>query len=289
MHEALVIKHVIRFFPYLIASMPERVLIKYGGNAMRDESLKNEIAVAVAHLETKGFEVILVHGGGPFINAALEAANIASEFIGGQRYTSPEALEHIERTLKGQVNASLVAAFNRAGLRAVGLSGKDGQVVVAKQRLITDENGRQQTIGQVGDVVRVDPRLPELLLKSGFTPIFTCIASDEAHNDFNVNADMFAGHLAAALHVDQYIVLTDVDGLYERYPDPDSILRSLTLEELERGFGSIVQGGMIPKMESCAIALRKGAKQSVVLNGTKPEQLSAYLLDKESIGTTLTI
>jgi len=267
--------------------MSKRILIKYGGNAMRNETLKEDIASKVAELKEHGFETILVHGGGPFINTALDAAGIESEFIGGQRYTTPEALGHIERTLKGQVNASLVAAFNRAGLKSVGLSGKDGQTVRAEQRIIEDESGKTSNLGQVGDVVHVDAQLPELLLKAGFTPIYTCIASDEQHNDFNVNADMFAGHLAAALQVDQYIVLTDVDGLYASFPDPDSIVHQLTLEELDGQYSSIIEGGMIPKMESCAIALKNGAKKAAILNGTKPVQLTQLLLEDQSIGTTL--
>lgn len=267
--------------------MTKRVLIKYGGNAMRNESLKSAIAENVADLEKQGFEVILVHGGGPFINTALEEAGIESEFIGGQRYTTPDALKLIERTLKGQVNASLVAAFNRAGMKAVGLSGKDGQTVVVKQRMIDDGNGSQTNLGQVGDVVSIDPALPELLIKSGFTPIFTCIASDEQHADYNVNADMFAGHLAAALTVDHYVVLTDVDGLYENYPDPESIIERIQLGSLDQLYNRVIEGGMIPKMESCAIALQNGAKQAVVLNGTQPDQLTRYLVKNERIGTSL--
>lgn len=254
---------------------------------MRNESLKSDIAEKVADLQRKGFEVILVHGGGPFINTALEEAGIESKFIGGQRYTSPDALKLIERTLKGQVNASLVAAFNRAGMKAVGLSGKDGQTVVVKQRMIDDGNGQQTDLGQVGDVVSIDAALPELLLKSGFTPVFTCIASDEHCDDFNVNADMFAGHLAAALNVDYYVVLTDVDGLYENYPDPESIIERIQLSALDELYNRVIEGGMIPKMESCAIALQNGAKQAVVLNGTQPDQLTRFLVNNEPIGTSL--
>lgn len=256
---------------------------------MRNEALQDKIAEAIARLNQHGFEVILVHGGGPFINAALEDAGIESEFIEGQRFTTTEALTHIERTLKGQVNAALVSAFNRAGLKSVGLSGKDGHTVVAEQRLFVDKNGEHRNIGQVGDVIKVNAQLPEMLLKAGFTPIFACIASDENHEDYNVNADMFAGHLAAGLKVQYYIVLTDVDGLYERYPDPKSIFTTMSRADLEPAYHKIIQGGMIPKMESCAIALDGGAEKAVVLNGTKPEQLTDLLLDGKPIGTTITI
>lgn len=267
--------------------MVKRILIKYGGNAMQNESLKSAIAKNVAALSKQGIEVVIVHGGGPFINAALEAANIQSEFVGGQRYTSTQALALIERTLKGQVNASLVSAFNRAGLKSVGLSGKDAACVQVEKRIIRGEDGRERDLGHVGDVVHVDAKLPELLLNQNMTPIFACIASDKQHNDYNVNADMFAGHLAAALRVDYYVVLTDVDGLYRNFPDPKSILPTITVSALEAAYGEIIQGGMIPKMESCAIALKHGAYRAVVLNGTKPEQLTDFLLREEQIGTTI--
>lgn len=272
---------------YIKSHMKKRILIKYGGNAMQNESLKTSIAEKVAELSKGGIQVVVVHGGGPFINAALKEANIQSEFIGGQRYTSTEALALIERTLKGQVNTSLVSAFNRAGLKSLGLSGKDAACVQVKQRIILGKDGEKRDLGHVGDVVSVDAALPELLLAEGMIPIFACIASDAEHNDYNVNADMFAGHLAAALKVDYYVVLTDVDGLYQNYPDPESILTTITLENLEASYGKIIKGGMIPKMESCAIAIKNGARSAVVLNGTKPEQITDFLLGEKQTGTTI--
>lgn len=255
---------------------------------MLNDAVQEQMARVISRLVEGPFEVVLVHGGGPFINIALEDAGIKSEFVEGQRYTTAEALTYIERTLKGQVNAMLVSAFNRAGLKAVGLSGKDGQTVVAKQRIFTDKDGKKRDIGQVGDVVKINPKLPETLLAAGFTPLYTCIASDEQHNDYNVNADMFAGHLAAGLKVHYYIVLTDVDGLYAKFPDPDSIIRTMSRTELEESFHTVIQGGMIPKMESCAVALDGGAEKAVVLNGTHPEQLAQLLLEAKPIGTTIT-
>ena len=268
-----------------------RVLIKYGGNAMINEELKEKIAIRIRDLWTHGVQVVLVHGGGPFIDKALQEAGIESEFLDGQRITTEEAFKHIEKTLKGEVNGSLVNVFNRVGLRAVGLSGKDGQIVVARKRWhrTVDNNGAtvKKDIGQVGDVEAVNPHLLNLLLKEGFIPVIACIASDAEGNDYNINGDVFAGEIAAALKVDAYVVLTDVDGLFSRFPDPNSIIHQLNLAELPSYYQSIISGGMIPKMESCEAAVRAGAKKAVILNGTQPDQIKDYLMEDQLIGTTL--
>ena len=270
----------------------QKVLIKYGGNAMINKELKKEIAAKIKELQDHQIKVILVHGGGPFINLALKEAGIASEFFDGQRFTSAEALLHIEKTLKGEVNSSLVNIFSQAGLKAVGLSGKDGQIVLAKKRWhhVQNEFGgtSKMDLGQVGDIKRVDTKLLHLLLDEDFTPIITCIASDEEGNDYNINGDVFAGKLAAALEVQDYIVLTDVDGLYADYPDPLSIIPQITLEKLPFYYQTVISGGMKPKIESCEAAVRAGVKRAVILNGTKPEQISDYILKQIELGTTLT-
>ncbi|UII29416.1 acetylglutamate kinase [Fulvivirga maritima] len=265
-----------------------KVLIKYGGNAMQSEDLKNQIAQKIKILHESGFEVLLMHGGGPFINKALELAGIESEFFDGQRHTSAEALVHIERALKGEVNSSLVGLLNKTGLKAVGLSGKDGMLAIAEKRWhVPLSGGEKIDLGQVGDVKSMNTDLPQRLLTAGYIPVVTCIASDDEGNDYNINADMFAGHLAAALEVDEYVLLTDVDGLFENYPDPDSILHSVKLSDIEAMYGDIITGGMIPKLESCEIAMKNGAARATILNGTKPEQITDYLLHRKSIGTTI--
>lgn len=263
------------------------VLIKYGGNAMLNQDLKVEIANKIKALESRKIQVVLVHGGGPFINLALERAGIASEFVEGHRYTTPQALVEIEKTLKGEVNSGLVSVFNNVGLKAVGLSGKDGRMVVAERRHHTNEAGEKLDLGQVGNVKEVDCQLVRTLIAADYTPVITCIASDKEGHNYNVNADMFAGNLAAALEVDEYIVLTDVDGLYENYPDPNSLIRQVSLEELNGKYEQIITGGMIPKIESCEIALKQGARKAVILNGTKPSQIEDYLLHRRVTGTTI--
>ncbi len=268
-----------------------KVLIKYGGNAMVSNELKLAIAQKIKQLSENNIQVVLVHGGGPFINKALEASGIVTEFFDGHRHTSLEALTCIERTLKGEVNSSLVNLLNKQGLRAVGLSGKDGKMVKAKKRwhIQKDKEGKETKtdLGQVGDVAQVDVSLLETLLESGFTPVITCIASDDEGNDYNINGDVFAGKIASALRVDEYIVLTDVDGLFLDFPDPASIARELPLSTLGKYYGTVIKGGMIPKINSCEAALKEGVGKAIIMNGTKPEQITDYLLHQEKTGTTL--
>lgn len=269
-----------------------KVLIKYGGNAMINEELKRAIAKKIKSLQEHGSQVILVHGGGPFINKSLEEAGITTQFFDGHRHTSPEALRCIEKTLKGEVNSSLVNLLNKQGLKAVGLSGKDGQLAIAQKRWHQAKNEKGEKtrfdLGQVGDVKVVNSKLPELLLENGYTPVVTCIASDESGNDYNINGDVFAGKIAAALKVDAYIVLTDVDGLYLDFPDPASILKEVKVNDMASYFGNVITGGMIPKIESCLGAVEAGVRKAVILNGTQPEQISDYIINHQSIGTTIT-
>jgi acetylglutamate kinase len=266
------------------------VLIKYGGNAMLNENLKQAVVNNVNQLQAEGFRVVLVHGGGPFIKRMLELVKIESEFIDGHRKTTPEALKYIEMALKGEVNGSLVNLLNRSGSKAVGLSGKDGRMVQAQKRYhIRESNGKSEKfdLGQVGDVVSVDTGLLDSLLGKGYLPVVTCIASDEAGNDYNINADMFAGALAGALKAQHYLVLTDVDGLLRDLDDPSSLIESLTVAELEALMGSVIKGGMIPKLESCQLALKKGAATARIINGTKPDSIHDAVIAEKITGTKI--
>jgi acetylglutamate kinase len=268
----------------------KRILIKYGGNAMTSDELKKEIAAIIAQISNAGVEVVLVHGGGPFINKALEAAGIVSGFFDGQRHTTSEALVHIEKALKGEVNSSLVGLLNRTGLRAVGLSGKDGMMVTAEKRWHTSLEGNVEVrtdIGHVGNVIAVDPRLINLMLSNGYIPVIACIASDAAGNDYNINADMLAGHIAAALKADEYIVLTDVDGLFRNFPDAGSLIREIGLSDLPGLYRDVVRGGMIPKVQSCEIAVSGGVGRAVMLNGTKPALIRELVMDGGTPGTVI--
>jgi len=266
------------------------ILFKYGGNAMTDQPLKKQVLKNMCNLKEKGYQVVIVHGGGPFIKQTLEEVHIDSEFIDGQRKTTPEAMEYVEMALKGKVNGSLISIINAMRHKAVGLSGKDGQTVIAKKRLHQHtKNGKTEMVdlGQVGDVVSVDTALIELLLENDFIPVITCIASDKKGTDFNINGDLFAGHIAGALSAEQYVILTDVDGLMLDKDNPASIIHELKVAEINHLKEiKCIQGGMIPKIDSCKIALEKGAKLARIINGTVPEQISS-LFENEKVGTII--
>lgn len=267
------------------------LLFKYGGNAMTNKPLKIQVLKNICVLKERGYQIVIVHGGGPFIKQILEEVNIDSEFIDGQRKTTPEAMEYVEMALKGKVNGSLISTINAMGNKAVGLSGKDGQTVIAKKRLHQHtKNGRTEMVdlGQVGDVASVDISLIELLLENNFIPVITCIASDKNGNDYNINGDLFAGHIAGALSAEQYIILTDVDGLMLDKDNPSSIIHELKVAEINHLKEiKCIQGGMIPKMDSCEIALKNGAKLARIINGTVPDQISS-LFENQKLGTIIT-
>lgn len=266
------------------------LLFKYGGNAMVNEDLKKKVLENICSLKKRGYDVVIVHGGGPFIGQALKKARIESEFIDGLRKTTSEAFEYVEMALKGKVNGSLVRMINTMGQKAVGLSGKDGQTVMATKRLHKKvRNGEVEEIdlGQVGDVVNVNPYLLRLLLDHGYLPVMTCLAADRSGKGYNINGDIFAGHVAGSLEAVQYIVLTDVDGLLRDKEDPSTLIREVSLSETreltEKG---IIKSGMIPKVESCEIAINKGAAMARIINGTKPEQILT-VIDDQTPGTVI--
>ncbi|MFO8053899.1 MAG: acetylglutamate kinase [Bacteroidales bacterium] len=269
----------------------ERILIKYGGNAMGNDVLRDEVIDNIINLKHQGFQVVLVHGGGPFIAQQLDHAGIRSEFIDGHRKTTAEALVHVEMALKGQVNGRLVSVFNRKGSPAVGLSGKDAAMVIAGERIheTKTKDGRTEkvSLGHVGDVRQVNTFLLELLLQHDITPVVTCIATDEKGNDYNINADMMAGHIAGALQAGHFLVLTDIDGLRKEIDDPSTHIAELSAKEAENMFGNIIQGGMIPKVEACLLALAQGARKSTIINGTKPDLLTRKIIHKENVGTSI--
>lgn len=270
--------------------MNKTIVLKYGGNAMIDEKIKDQLINNICLLQGKGHQLVMVHGGGPYIAKALEKANVESEFIDGQRKTSDEALEYIEMVLKGKLNGHLVSLINAKGKKAVGLSGKDGNLIVAKKRYHLQKiNGEFKTVdlGHVGEVAEVNVDLVNVLLKNDFMPVITCIAADELGNTYNINGDNFAGHLAGAIQSDTFILMTDVDGLLMDIEDPDSIIRQIKLDEVKKLIDQgIIKGGMIPKLEACKTALATGANSARIINGTKPQML-LNIFNGKSEGTEI--
>lgn len=264
------------------------IVVKYGGNAMKNHSIQSKIVSSLSSLSENGFPIVLVHGGGPFIDEQLRLAGIESEFVDGHRVTTPEALLHIEMALKGRVNSTLVRLFNENGKKAVGLSGKDGQMVMAKQRLASHADSAGEPVwGCVGDVTSVDPTFLKQMLDEGAIPVVACLATDEEGRDYNVNGDLMAGHIAAALQTEHLVVLTDVDGLRANVNDPNTLIDELFVADAKKLIGKSVVGGMIPKMESCIVALEGGAEKATIMNGMKPELLFALINEKRQVGTTI--
>lgn len=272
-------------------SLQDKVfLIKTGGNALTDEETKNEIVSQVAVLNRLGAKVVVVHGGGIEIKQLLDDVGVVSEFVGGHRKTDAAAMGYVEMALSGMVNKELVGLLNTKGVQAVGISGRDASMVRAKKRFhISTKDGVEEKhdLGFVGDVDSIDTKLIHTLLNAGYIPVISPVSSGEDGSSYNVNADMFAGHMAGAIKAKKFIALTNIDGLLKNIDDPDSIIHELSSEEAKNLFGSVIQGGMIPKIEACLIALEKGVQSSHIINGTKKEHLLRILLTDSKLGTEL--
>lgn len=266
------------------------VCIKVGGNALTDQQVKTNIILQIYELVQLGVKPVLIHGGGIEIKQLLDEVGIESEFIGGHRKTDLLSIKYIEMALSGLVNKELVSLLNRAGLKAVGISGKDGGLIKAIKRThIEIVNSKEiiSDLGFVGDVSEIDPSVIHTLLDAGFLPVVSPVSSGSNGETFNINADMFAGHLAGALKAENFVALTNIDGLLEDLDKPDSLIDSLTIESAKKLFGTVIQGGMIPKIESCFIALENGVKSAHIINGTKNHTLLRILLSMDKIGTTI--
>ncbi len=264
------------------------LLIKYGGNAMLDENLQSAVVDTISQLHDQGYPLVVVHGGGPFIQRMLDLVGVESTFIEGQRRTTPDTLRYVEMVLKGEVNSKLVHLFNRRGLKAIGLSGKDGKLATARRkRLFVEKNGQriEKDLGQVGEIEHIDVALVQLLLGNGYLPVLTGIAADAEGNDLNINADIFAGHLAAALQVDHFFLLTNIDGLLRDLDDPASLIDEIPMSEIEPLIGSVIQGGMLPKIEACRVALEGGVGQTGIINGVRPDRLVEAASGRRPLGT----
>lgn len=261
------------------------IVIKYGGNAMLNNELTRNLLENITELFNDGYRIVIVHGGGPFINKNLELAGIKSQFIGGHRKTDGDSMKYVEMALKGEVNGKLVREINNLGARAVGLSGKDGKLATAVKRFHYNEKKEAIDLGQVGDVEKIFPQIIELLINNNFLPVIASIATGDDGIDYNVNADMFAGHLAGKLNADEFILLTNVDGLMINQEMPESIIKELRVNEIDKLKDKVIKGGMIPKTEACRIALENGAGSAMIINGTKPELIINAVKNNETYGT----
>ena len=259
------------------------VVIKYGGNAMVDDELKRAFAQDMVFLRLAGILPVVVHGGGPQITAMLDRLGLPAEFRGGLRVTTPETIDIVRMVLVGQVGRELVGLINQHGPYAVGLSGEDAGLFTAEKRTAL-VGGEPVDIGLVGDVVAVNPAAVLDIVAAGRIPVVAGVAPDAAGVVHNINADSAAAALAAALGAAKLVVLTDVEGLYANYPDPESLVSALTAAELEPMLPTL-ESGMAPKMEACLRAVRGGVGRAHVIDGRVPHSVLLEVFTSEGVGT----
>jgi acetylglutamate kinase len=261
------------------------VVIKYGGNAMTDDVLKRAFAQDIVHLRLLGLKPVVVHGGGPQISDMLNRLGIESEFKGGLRVTTPEAMDVVRMVLTGQVSRELVGLINDHGPLAVGLSGEDAGLLQAKRRDAVVE-GEKIDVGLVGDVVKVNPAAVQDIISAGRIPVVSTVAPDidDPTTVLNVNADTAAAAIAVALRARKLIILTDVEGLYANWPDRSSLIRRMHATDVEKLLPTLVSG-MVPKMEACLRAVRGGVSQAHIIDGREPHSILTEIFTSSGIGT----
>ncbi|MEU4807469.1 acetylglutamate kinase [Actinosynnema sp. NPDC023587] len=277
---------LIEALPWLQRFRGATVVVKYGGNAMVDDALKRAFAQDVVFLKLAGLHPVVVHGGGPQIAAMLARLGIRSEFRGGLRVTTPEAMDVVRMVLVGQVQRELVGLINEHGPFAVGLSGEDAHLLTAERRG-TVVDGEPVDLGLVGDIVRVNPDAVLDIVRAGRIPVVSTVAPDAAGVVHNVNADTAASAVAVALNAEKLVVLTDVEGLYADWPDKSSLLHRIAADDLERMLPRL-DSGMVPKMEACLRAVRGGVPEAHVIDGRLAHSVLLEVFTSAGVGTMVT-
>ncbi len=269
--------------PWLKQYHGKIVVVKYGGNAMTDETLKRAFAEDIAFLRFAGFRPVVVHGGGPQISTMLDRLGIESEFRGGLRVTTPEAMDVVRMVLVGQVQRELVGLINEHGPLAVGCSGEDAGLFTAEPAS-TVVDGEEVDLGLVGEVARVRPESVLDLIEAGRIPVVSSVAPDVDGVIHNVNADSAAAALAVALKAEKLLVLTDVEGLYLDWPSSDDVIGEISPEALAEIIPTLASG-MVPKMGACLLAVQNGVPRATVVDGREPHAVLLEIFTHEGVGT----
>ena len=277
---------LIEALPYIRTFFGKTVVVKYGGAAMVEEKLKMEVAQDVVLMRYVGMRPVIVHGGGPQIGDAMAKAGLTSTFIDGLRVTDPETMRIVETVMVGSINQEIVGLINRSGGAAVGLSGKDGNFIrarKAKPRKGKEGDAELVDLGLVGDIVAVNPKVVRSLEEEGFIPVIAPTGVDEDGITYNINADLAAGEIAAALAAEKLILLTDTDGILDR---EGQLYSSLGRDEVEKLVEEqVISKGMIPKVKACLRALEAEVHKTHIINGTIPHALLLELFTAEGVGT----
>lgn len=276
---------LIESLPWLKRFHEQIVVVKFGGNAMVSEELQRAFAEDMVYLRYAGLRPVVVHGGGPQISAMLERLGIASEFRGGYRVTTPEAMDVVRMVLTGQINRDLVGHINQHGPLAAGLSGEDAGLFEGRKRGVVID-GEEVDLGLVGDVIGVNPEAVHAQIAAGRIPVVSSIAPDvdEPGQSLNVNADAAAAALAVALGAAKLVILTDVAGLYRDWPDRDSLVSKIDASEL-RELVPTLESGMIPKMAACLAAVDGGVSKAAIIDGRVQHSILLEIFTQNGIGT----
>ncbi len=269
---------LIQALPYIQKYYGKIIVVKYGGNAMINDELKEAVMGDVVLLSLIGIKVVLVHGGGPEINDMLKKINKKSEFIDGLRVTDKETMDIVQMVLAGKVNKSLVQLINEHGGKALGLCGTDGEMIITKR--LDDVHGF------VGEITEINTKIIDDALNNGYIPVISTIGCDREGNTYNVNADTAASRIAGELKAESLISMTDIIGLLRDVNDPSSLITSVNVSEVKELINDgIISGGMIPKVDCCVDAIRRGVNKSFIIDGRVPHSILIEVLTDEGIGT----
>lgn len=264
--------------PYIRKYYNKLVVIKYGGNAMINEQLKEQVMEDIVLLSLIGVKVVLVHGGGPEITDTLKKIGKESQFVNGLRVTDKETADVVQMVLAGKINKTLVNMLGLKGGKAVGISGLDGQMIKAEVK--------DPRLGFVGKITEVDVTPIIDLLEKGYIPVVSTVACDNEGNVYNINADTAAAYIAGGLQAERLFTMTDIEGILKDKSDPNSLIPCIDIKGAEELFNTgVISGGMIPKVECCIEAIHKGVKKVVILDGRVPHELLIEMLTNEGAGT----
>ena len=267
--------------PYIKKYSGKIVVIKYGGNAMQTEQLKQQVMEDIALLWLIGVKVVLVHGGGPEISQTMKKLGKEAVFIDGLRVTDEETVDIVQMVLAGKVNKTLVNLIQTKGGHAVGVSGVDGGIIEAKMK--------NKKLGFVGEITKIRTQPIVDLLEKGYIPVISTIASDRQGNTYNINGDTAAAHIAGALGAERMILMTDIAGILRDKDDPKTLIPHVTIADAKKLYDEgIISGGMIPKVDCCIEALTHGVKNVVIMDGRTPHSILMELLTDEGAGTMVT-
>lgn len=273
-------KIICEALPYINRYSGKTIVIKYGGNAMGDEKITATILQDIAALKIVGVNPILVHGGGPEINKMLSRLGIKPQFCNGLRVTDEETMEVAQMILCGKINKNIVGTLNTLGVNAIGLCGKDAQLIKAEKL--------NDNLGYVGKITEINAKLLEVLAKDEFIPVIASIATDEEGNSYNVNADIAAAAIGAAMHAEKLLFLSDIDGIMANKDDKETLIDRISVAELRKMIDTgAISGGMVPKANSCIDAIERGINSVLVLNGTLPHSILLELFTDDGVGTMI--